>query len=319
MSLLTNLPKKVLFRDVGMRDGLQFESKVVPTAEKYKLAKALVEAGVRDFELTSFVSPKAVPALADAHELLEMLEDLPNRKDVHFSALTANMRGAERAIQSKVDALVLFVSASESHNSKNVNRSVAESLKGFEEIAKLLEPTSIDLHCAIATTFGCPFEGNVDVKQVVNIAKFMDGLGAKVISLGDTTGMATPALVEERVTELAKVVNKDKLTLHFHNTRGIGLVNAMVGLQLGITQFEGSIGGLGGCPFAPGASGNIASEDFIYLLDELGIDSGINLEKMIAASKLVGQAVGHDLPAQVSKSGPRLKLSGMGDVATAEG
>lgn len=303
MSILANLPQQVLFRDVGMRDGLQFESKVLSTEQKYQLASALVDAGVRHFELTSFVSPKAVPALADAHELLESLENLPRRKDVHFSALVANMRGAERAVQSKADSIVLFVSASESHNKKNVNRSVAESLQGFAEIAKLLEPTSIDLHCAIATSFGCPFEGNVDVKQVVEIASVMDGLGAKVISLGDTTGMATPALVAERVKHLEKVVNKDKLALHFHNTRGIGLVNAMIGLQLGITQYEGSIGGLGGCPFAPGASGNIASEDFIYLLDELGIDSGIDLVKMIAASKLLEKAVNHSLPAQVSKSG----------------
>ncbi|WP_163558992.1 hydroxymethylglutaryl-CoA lyase [Halomonas sp. NO4] len=298
-----SLPDRVHVTEVGPRDGLQNEPVVLATADKVALVRALVAAGVREFELTSFVSPRAVPALADAAELVAAVRDIPG---IHFSALVPNPRGAERALEAGVDSVVLFVSASESHNAKNVNATVEASLAGFDRIARHLEGSGIALRGAIATSFGCPFEGEVPVESVGRIARHFADLGARYVSLGDTTGMATPPLVTERIRHLRETVPEITPTLHFHNTRGIGLANVLQGLSLGVDRYESAIGGLGGCPFAPGASGNIASEDLIYLLDELGIATGIALEDMIAASRLASRLMGRELPAQVSKAGPRL-------------
>jgi hydroxymethylglutaryl-CoA lyase len=309
-------PPRVHVTEVGLRDGLQNEPVVLPTEDKLRLARALVAAGAREFEITSFVSPRAVPALADAAEVVAALRDIPG---LHLSALVPNLRGAERALAAGVDSVVLFVSASESHNAKNVNRSVQDSLAGFERVARLLEGTGVALRGAIATTFGCPFEGDVPVPVVGGIARRFADLGATHLSLGDTTGMATPPLVAERIRHLRGAVPELPLTLHFHNTRGIGLANVMQGLALGVDRYEASIGGLGGCPFAPGASGNIASEDLAYLLEEMGIDTGLDLEGMIAAARLATELMGRPLPAQVSKAGPRLATSEAHAVPTARG
>lgn len=310
------MPSRVHVTEVGLRDGLQNEATRLSTDDKVALVRSLVAAGVREFELTSFVSPRAVPALADAAELVAALGDIP---DVHWSALVPNVRGAERALAAGVDSVVLFVSASQTHNAKNVNRDVATSLAGFAEVARLLEGSDVELRGAIATAFGCPFEGDVDVAAVGDIARAFADLGARHVSLGDTTGMATPPLVGERIRHLREVAPSLSPTLHFHNTRGIGLVNVMQGLSLGVTRYESSIGGLGGCPFAPGATGNIASEDLIYLLTEMGIDTGIDLAALIEAGQLATRLMGRPLPAQVSKAGPRLALSDCDAVATARG
>lgn len=309
-------PRRVHVTEVGLRDGLQNEPVVLATEHKLDLARALIAAGVREFEVTSFVSPRAVPALADAAELMAALRDTPG---LHLSALVPNLRGAERALEAGVDSVVLFVSASESHNAKNVNRSVEASLAGFERVARLLEGSGVALRGAIATAFGCPFEGNVPVQAVGGIARRFADLGATHLSLGDTTGMATPPLVTERVHHLRGAVPDLPLTLHFHNTRGIGLANVMQGLALGVERYESSIGGLGGCPFAPGASGNIASEDLAYLLEEMGIDTGLELDGLIGAARLAGELMGRPLPAQVSKAGPRLALAECTAVPTARG
>ncbi|MES3676075.1 hydroxymethylglutaryl-CoA lyase [Halomonas elongata] len=311
-----HLPRRVTITEVGPRDGLQNEPVVLRTAEKLELVHALLNAGVTAFELTSFVSPRAVPALADADELTAALRD---RRDVHLSALVPNPRGAERALAAGVDAVVLFVSASETHNAKNVNRSVEASLEGFEAVARTLEGSGIELRGAIATSFGCPFEGDVAVSDVGRIAQRFASLGIRHVSLGDTTGMATPPLVTERIRHLREVAPEIVPTLHFHNTRGIGLANVMQGLALGVDRYESSIGGLGGCPFAPGASGNIASEDLVYLLDEMGIDTGLDLDGMIEAARVATRLMGRSLPAQVSKAGPRLALSDCAAVPTARG
>ncbi|MDR5860248.1 hydroxymethylglutaryl-CoA lyase [Halomonas eurihalina] len=310
------LPRRVQVTEVGPRDGLQNEPVILSTAEKLELIHALLDAGVTAFELTSFVSPRAVPALADADELAAALRD---RRDVHLSALVPNPRGAERALAAGVDAVVLFVSASETHNAKNVNRSVAASLEGFEAVARTLEGSGIELRGAIATSFGCPFEGDVTVSDVGRITQRFASLGVRHVSLGDTTGMATPPLVTERIRHLREVAPEIVPTLHFHNTRGIGLANVMQGLALGVDRYESAIGGLGGCPFAPGASGNIASEDLVYLLDEMGIDTGLDLEGMIEAARVATRLMGRSLPAQVSRAGPRLALSDCAAVPTARG
>ncbi|MFP4137215.1 MAG: hydroxymethylglutaryl-CoA lyase [Halomonas sp.] len=309
-------PSRIHVTEVGLRDGLQNEPVMLDTEQKLSLARALIAAGVREFEVTSFVSPRAVPALADAAAVVAALRDTPN---LHLSALVPNVRGAERALEAGVDSVVLFVSASESHNAKNVNRSVAESLAGFEQVARLLEGSGVALRGAIATAFGCPFEGNVSVTALEAIARRFADLGATHLSLGDTTGMATPPLVTERVTRLRDAVPGLPLTLHFHNTRGIGLANVMQGLALGVDRYESSIGGLGGCPFAPGASGNIASEDLAYLLEEMGFATGLELEGLIDAARLASGLMGRPLPAQVSRSGPRLALSACDAVPTAQG
>ncbi|MDN3525379.1 hydroxymethylglutaryl-CoA lyase [Halomonas sabkhae] len=317
MSQVANPPSRVRITEVGLRDGLQNEPVVLSTVDKLALVESLLAAGVTTFELTSFVSPRAVPALSDASELVAAVR--ARRADVHLSALVPNVRGAERALAAGVDAVVLFVSASETHNARNVNASVAESLAGFAAVARRLEGSGIELRGAIATSFGCPFEGDVPVEQVGRIARDMAGLGIRRIALGDTTGMATPPLVSERIQHLREVVPEVVPALHFHNTRGIGLANVMQGLALGVEDYESAIGGLGGCPFAPGASGNIASEDLVYLLDEMGIDSGLSLDGMIETAGVATRLMGRALPAQVSRAGPRLALHDASAVPTARG
>lgn len=315
-SLIAGFPDHAIITEVGPRDGLQSEPVFVPTAEKIALVQSLLDAGLRRFEITSFVSPRAVPQMRDAAEVLAAFRD---RDDAHLTALVPNMRGAEAAIEAGVDAMVLFASASESHNGKNVNRTRAESLKGFAEIARLAEGTGVKLQGAIATAFGCPFEGEVDVQAVVDQAKTYVDLGMDYITLGDTTGMATPAVVIGRVQALRPVMGDAALALHFHNTRGVGLACAYAGLSQGIIHYESSIGGLGGCPFVPRATGNVATEDLAYLLEESGVNTGTDLGLLVKAARLAERIVGRDLPGQVMKAGPRLATAPLDSVRTANG
>ena len=309
-------PKSVLVGEVGPRDGLQIERDFIPTATKIELINGLIEAGVREIEYSSFVSPRAVPQLADAAEVLAGLD---RSKPVHMVALVPNAKGAERAVEAGVDEIRVFVSSSESHNRKNVNRSIEDSLQGFEEVVRIARDAGTPTSGAIATSFGCPFEGDVPVAQVGMIARRFADLGMVGVGLGDTTGMATPPLVVERCRHLKAEVPDLPITLHFHNTRGIGLANVMAGLDEGIDRYESSFAGLGGCPFAPGATGNICTEDLVFLLHELGIETGIDLEKLCAVARRVEEVVGRTLPGQVMKAGPRLALSNMDQVATAVG
>lgn len=315
-SIIAGFPDHAVLTEVGPRDGLQSEPNFVPTQKKIELIQALLDAGLRRFEVTSFVSPKAVPQMRDAAEVLAAFRD---RKDAHLTALVPNMRGAQAAIEAGVDAMVLFASASESHNLKNVNRSRADSLKGFAEVARLAEGTGVHLQGAIATAFGCPFEGGVDVDAVADQVRAYVDLGMDYITLGDTTGMATPALVIDRVQALRPVLGDSTLALHFHNTRGVGLACVYAGLSQGITHYESSIGGLGGCPFVPRATGNVATEDLAYLLTESGVGTGTDLDQLIRAAQLAERIVGRELPGQVMKAGPRLKTAPMDSVRTANG
>jgi hydroxymethylglutaryl-CoA lyase len=310
------LPKAVAVLEVGPRDGFQMEKAFIPTEKKIELVNGLMEAGVRHLEVTSFVSPRAVPQLRDA---LEVIADVQRPPGTELLALVPNVKGAERALLTRIDGIVLFLSASETHNRKNVNRSVRESLDGFKEVCRAVRGSGIAVHGAIATAFGCPFEGDVPVGQVVRIAEAMHDLGIRQISLGDTTGMATPPLVRRVCAALREAVPEVEIGLHFHNTRGIGLVNVLAGLEIGMTRFDSSVGGLGGCPFAAGATGNICTEDLVYLLDELGIASGIDLGRIIGVAHEVEKVVGRELPGQVMKAGPRLRLHDAGAVATAAG
>ena len=309
-------PKKVEITEVGPRDGLQAESYFVPTKEKINMINSLIEAGVPRIEFSSFVSPKAVPQLADVNEVLAGLN---RTTDTILAALVPNARGAIRACEAGVDEIIVFMSASESHNLKNVNRTVDESLAGFDDVAKIADDAGIPVHGVIATALGCPFEGDVPVEKLSYIAKHYRELGFTGLGLGDTTGMATPLVVQKAVRHLQDTVPELPLGLHFHNTRGIGLVNVMVGLDEGIENYDASFGGMGGCPFAPKATGNICTEDLVYMMNELEIETDINLAKLIGVAKDVERVMGRELPGQVMKAGPRLQLHSMADVATASG
>ncbi len=310
------LPREVLVTEVGTRDGFQALDLFVPTRIKIELLNAFVRAGVRRLEASSFVSPRAVPALADAAEVVAGID---RSTGVRIACLAPNPKGAERAAAAGVDEMVLFVSASESHNRANVNRSVRESLEGFAPMADIARAHGIHPHGAIATAFGCPFEGEVDPEQVAAIAAAMADLGIRTLSLGDTTGMATPPVVTAAVEAIRRRSPSSEVTLHFHNTRGIGLANVLNGLQIGITCYEAAVGGIGGCPFAPGATGNICTEDLVYLLHELGIETGIDLEGLIAVARRVESVLARPLPGQVMRAGPRLTRHPLDSVRHARG
>lgn len=313
---MTGFPDKVSIVEVGPRDGLQSEPNFVASDDKIAMVNGLIDAGIRHLEVTSFVSPRAVPQLRDASEVLAGID---RSKGAVLTALVPNLKGAERAAEAGVDAMVVFMSASESHNLKNVNRTRADSLAGFRDICRIAETAGIDVYGAIATSFGCPFEGDVPVEDIVSIARSYRDMGITTLSLGDTTGMATPPLVKERCEALAAAVPEADIALHFHNTRGVGLVCVYAGLTSGVTRYEASIGGLGGCPFAPKATGNICTEDLVYMLDECGVETGVDLEKLLAVSRRTETVIGRSLPGQVMKAGPRLELHGLDAVRTANG
>ena len=313
---MAGFPQEVTIIEVGPRDGLQSEPQWVESKDKIALVNGLIEAGLRHFEVTSFVSPRAVPQMRDASEVLAGID---RSRGAVLTALVPNVKGAERAVEAGIDAMVVFMSASESHNRKNVNRSRQQSLEGFRDICRIADEAGIAVQGAIATAFGCPFEGDIAVGDVVDIARAYRDMGITTISLGDTTGMATPLLVQERCRALKAEVPEANITLHFHNTRGVGLVCVYAGLIEGVTRYEASIGGLGGCPFAPKATGNICTEDLIYMLDECGVRSGVDLARLIKVSRQAETIIGRQLPGQLMKAGPRLELHGMDAVATANG
>ena len=313
---MTSHPPHAEVTEVGPRDGFQAERGFIPTARKIELIDRLIDAGVPRIEATSFVSPRAVPQLADAEEVMHGVD---RTRGAVLAALVPNKRGALRAAEAEVDEMVVFLSASESHNRKNVNREIEESLAGFEEVARVAEEAGTPVHGAISTAFGCPFEGDVPAVRVAEIARRFQQLGFAGASLGDTTGMATPPLVSAAVSAVRAAAPGLGLGLHFHNTRGIGLANVMTGLGLGVDRYESSFGGIGGCPFAPKATGNICTEDLVYLLEEMGIGTGIDLRKLSDIACDVEAAVGHDLPGQIMKAGLRLDLHSMDTVRVAEG
>jgi hydroxymethylglutaryl-CoA lyase len=308
--------RKVVVTEVGTRDGFQAEPAIIPTTTKVAVLDALIAAGVPSFEATAFVSPRAVPQMADAAEVMARVARRPG---VRLQALVPNARGAETAAAARVDMMVCFVSASESHNRANLNRPIAESLANVAEVAGIAKAAGIPLRGAVATALGCPFEGDVPVDAVLRIVEAYAAHGVRHVSLGDTTGMATPPLVARVVEAIRSGFPALEIALHFHNTRGIGLANVLAGLELGIREFESSIGGIGGCPFAPGATGNVCTEDLVYLLHECGFETGIDLERLIEVARRVEEVVGHPLPGQVMKAGPRLRRHALDSVRHAVG
>jgi hydroxymethylglutaryl-CoA lyase len=307
---------RVDITEVGTRDGFQSESAFIPTDVKAGVIDAMIDAGVRRFEATSFVSPRAVPQLADAHDVISRIR---RRADAHLAALVPNARGAERALGAGVDEMVGFVSASETHCRANLNASIAAALDNVAEVAKLAAGARVPLRGAVACAFGCPFEGEVPVDALLRVVDRYAALGVDRFTLGDTTGMATPPTVERAVEAIRARFPDHRIALHFHNTRGVGLACVVVGLGLGIREYESSIAGLGGCPFAPGATGNVCTEDLVYLLEESGYDTGIDLEALIGVARHVEEVIGRALPGQVMKAGPRLRRFTTGDARRAVG
>jgi hydroxymethylglutaryl-CoA lyase len=299
---MTDLPATISIREVGPRDGLQNEEPV-PTDGKVELIDALSGTGVARIEAVSYVHPKAIPQMADADEVWARIEKNPA---VRYSALIPNTRGAQRALAGGFTEIEVVVSASDTHNRRNVNRSTDESLDDITELIGLLHNSGAAAEVIIATSFGCPFEGDIPPDRVAGIVDRVIRDGADRVSFGDTTGMATP----RRVREVVEAVGPRPvpLLMHFHNTRGAGLANILTALEMGITDFDASVGGLGGCPYAPGATGNVATEEVVHMLHDMGIDTGIDLDRMIDAARLAARLVGKELPSGVLRAGPRSRL-----------
>ena len=280
--------------EVSPRDGLQNEPSVVPTAAKLELIARLVQAGRRDVEVTSFVRPRWVPQLADAVELVSLL---PQVEGVNYWGLVPNQVGLERAIEGGIHCVATVLSASETHNKKNVNRTVRESLAAIEDVIATALGGGMRVRAYISTVFGCPYEGHVAPEASLAIAERLLAAGAEEIALGDTVGMGNPRQVEEVVALFGKAgIGVDKLSMHFHDTRGTALANAYAAYNAGIRTIDGSVGGLGGCPYAPGASGNASTEDLVHMFEAMGVDTGISLEALAEAGIYAEQMLGRDLP-----------------------
>ena len=290
----------LIVQEVAPRDGLQIEPKWVDTDDKIALIDKLSTCGFTRIEAGSFVSPKAIPALRDGDEVFHRIARRPG---VIYVALIPNVKGAERALAAHADELNLVMSASQTHNRANMRMSCEASLAGFGDIVRLAAGSKVSLNATIATAFGCPFEGRIDEDRVVDIADTYREMGMHGITLADTTGMANPRQVARLVERVLERVPAEALTLHFHNTRGLGLANVLAAYDAGARRFDAALGGLGGCPFAPGASGNICTEDLVNLCDETGIPTGIDLPALIELSRALPALVGHDVPGQLAKAG----------------
>ncbi|UJR80527.1 Hydroxymethylglutaryl-CoA lyase yngG [Sandaracinus amylolyticus] len=300
--LFDALPDSVSIYEVSPRDGLQNEAVTVPTTRKLRLIEALAQAGLTRIEATSFVSPKWVPQLADADEVAGLLPRVP---DVTFSALCPNAKGLERALTTKIPEIAVFISASETHNRKNVNNTVEGTLEAFGEVISPAVKAGLRVRGYVSTLWGCPYEGDIDPRAGLRIARQLVEMGCYQISLGDTIGVGTPKQTRDILRLFMSEFSIPQLAMHMHDTRGTALANVVVGLELGIRTFDASVGGLGGCPYAPGAAGNVATEDLVFMLDGMGVKTGVDLEKLWTAGQVAKAVVGRDLPGKVHKAGVR--------------
>ncbi len=298
-------PERMLIQEVAPRDGLQIEPTWVPSADKIKLIDGLSQLGFSRIEAGSFVSPKAIPALRDGDEVFRGIQRAPG---VVYVALIPNLKGAERALAAGADELNMVLSASQSHNLANMRMRREQSLAGFGDIVQAVQGQAVSLNATVATAFGCPFEGRIDEDQVLRLLDAYLELGVQGVTLADTTGMANPRQVERLVRRSLERLPAAMLTLHFHNTRGLGLCNVLAAFEAGARRFDAALGGLGGCPFAPGASGNICTEDLVNLCAETGIATGIDLEGLLALSRGLPALLGHEVPGQLAKAGRNCDL-----------
>lgn len=298
--------KRIHLQEVGTRDGLQVEPVFVPTADKIALVNALSQSGMAKIEVTSFTSPKAIPALADGEIVLREIERVPG---VVYSALVPNVRGAERAVDARTDEMNLVMSASDTHNLANLRMTRDQSFAALAQVNTIARAAGVAVNVSLSCSFGCPMEGDVPVAVVLDwCARYVDELGARGVTLCDTTGMAFPSQVAEITRQFRQRWPDTELTLHFHNTRGMGLANVLAAIDAGAERFDASLGGIGGCPYAPGATGNVCSEEIVHALELMGYDTGIDLARLIAAAQGLPALIGHDIPSQIVKAGCRLDL-----------
>jgi hydroxymethylglutaryl-CoA lyase len=299
MSYRAHLPKRVTVYEVGPRDGLQNESRMVPTAEKIAFIDALGRTGLPKIEITSFVNPKWIPQLADASEVAKRVA---RPAGVGLTCLVPNRQGLESALAAGMPEIAVFMSASETHNKKNINKTIAETLVAFEDTVPPALAAGVRVRAYLSTVFGCPYEGHVDPTRVMELTRTLRQMGVYQVSLSDTVGVAHPAQVEQVLELVLAEVPLEQVALHMHDTRGTALANCTVGLGMGITTIDASVGGLGGCPYAPGASGNLATEDLVAMLHAMGIETGIDLDALVGAAQQVAAFVGHELPSKYLKA-----------------
>lgn len=302
---MSALPEHVDIREVAMRDGLQIENPI-PLSDKVKMLEAIVATGVKEVEATAFVSPSKVPALADAAELAAELANFRDAAGVEFSALVASPNGAKRAIAAGLGSIEYVVSAADGHSRANVGKTTAEAVALISDIVAIAHDSGATVEVIIATAWDCPFDGPTPPARVLDIVKAARANGADRLAIADTIGTTTPKRVEDLVAQVRPLSGDIPLGAHFHNTRGTGLASAYAAVCAGITRLDASVGGLGGCPFAPGASGNIATEDLVYLLRDSGIHVDVDLQAAIAAAEVAQTAVGHELPGALLRAGDRL-------------
>ena len=293
------LPAEVTIYEVGPRDGLQNEARNVPTADKIRFIDALIASGIRDIEITSFVSPKWIPQLADSAEVARGVQRPPG---VRMSALVPNRRGLDTALASGMKEIAVFMSASETHNKKNINKTITDTLQAFDEVVPHAISAGVAVRAYLSTCFGCPYEGDVDPDRVVALTGQLRDMGVYQVSISDTIGVANPRQVEDVLGRVLAKLPASAAAVHFHDTQGTALANCVVALQMGITTIDSAAGGLGGCPYAPGAAGNLATEDVVAMLHSMGVKTGIDLDKLTEASRTAASFVGHELPSKYLKA-----------------
>ena len=290
--MFENLPKRVHIREVGPRDGLQNEDTFVPTEKKHEFIRRLIAAGMESIEITSFVNPKWIPALADCAEVGREFCEV---EGVRTNALVPNMKGLDNAEAAGMKDVTLFMSASEGHNKANINKTIGETLKQFEELLPTAKGKGMRVNAAVSTVFGCPFEGDVDVKQVVEIVKALLEMGADEIGIADTIGVANPYQVKQVLEQVLPLADAERFAVHFHDTYGTAVVNNIAAMEMGVTRFDSAVGGLGGCPYAPGASGNVPTEHLVYTFHKMGVETGVDLEKLLETAIYIQGELGHPL------------------------
>ncbi|MED0686188.1 hydroxymethylglutaryl-CoA lyase [Anoxybacillus ayderensis] len=283
---------RVTVKEVGPRDGLQNEPTFIQTEDKIAWINQLSKTGLTYIEVTSFVHPKWIPQLADAYEVASRIERV---EGVTYAALVPNKKGLEGALAANMDEIAVFMSASETHNRKNINKSIEETYVVLKEVIDEAKREKKTVRGYVSTVFGCPYEGTVSIERVISVSERLFELGIDELSLGDTIGVANPVQVQRTLEHLLKRFSAEKIALHFHNTRGMALANVFASLQMGITIFDSSLGGLGGCPYAPGASGNLATDDLVYMLTQMGIECGVQLEPLTEAARWIEEKIGRPL------------------------
>ncbi|OLO36411.1 hydroxymethylglutaryl-CoA lyase [Alkalihalophilus pseudofirmus] len=288
-------PKNVTLKEVGPRDGLQNEKSFISTEDKVEWINMLSETGLSYIEITSFVHPKWIPALADA---VDVAKKINRKQGVTYAALVPNEKGLQRALEANVDEVSIFMSASETHNQKNINKSIEDTFKVLKPVVQEAKENGKTTRGYISTVFGCPYEQGVSIEQVIKVSEHLFEMGIDELSLGDTIGVGNPVQVQRVLDELLKRFHPDQLAMHFHDTRGTALANILASLDMGITKFDAAVAGLGGCPYAPGASGNVATEDLLYMLNEMNIKSGVNPDDLIQAAQWIEKKVGRTLPSR---------------------